>query len=90
MMQHIQNLRKNQNSTNLYPKYNPKQNGQSELQDEFAHPYGGICYSNSGCTVYTPKRKNSKGESDQESNKNILQTIQNENYKLLYHLCFRG
>ena len=58
MMQHIQNLRKNQNSTNLYPKYNPKQNGQSELQDEFAHPYGGICYSNSGCTVYTPKRKN--------------------------------
>ena len=57
MMQHIQNLRKNQNSTNLYPKYNPKQNGQSELQDEFAHPYGGICYSNSGCTHQKERTK---------------------------------
>ena len=40
--------------------------------------------------VHTKKKEqNCTGESDQESNKNILQTIQNENYKLLYHLCFR-
>lgn len=32
-------------------------------------------------------QQNSTGESDQESNKNIPQTIQNENYKLLYHQC---
>ena len=33
------------------------------------------------------KEQNSTGESNQESNKNILQTIQNEKYKLLYQLC---
>ena len=35
-MQQIQNLRKNLNSTNLYPGYKPVEKLQSQVYDEFA------------------------------------------------------